>query len=119
MKYIYFVAVAPLLSLYRIVSYDCKSHLEEYLYILKIKKIYNIEASRGAGVQICDCKRDCLWVRSPHEEMQYLIFSILRFVVEAKRSRHLTRISSRIRRKMETECLNTRFPLPTPMRNTT
>ena len=28
------------------------------------------EASRGAGAQ-CDCIRDCLWVRSPLEEMKY------------------------------------------------
>ena len=34
-----------------------------------------------AGPQECDCKRDWLWVRSPHDIMKYLfkfIFSFLR-----------------------------------------
>ena len=41
----------------------------------------NCEASRGAGAQpaqVCDCKRDKLWVRFPPYEMEYLRFSLLR-----------------------------------------
>ena len=35
----------------------------------------DIVASYGAGSEVCDCKRDRLWVRFPIEEMKYLIFS--------------------------------------------
>ena len=64
----------------------------------------------------CDCKTDWLWVRSPLEEMKYLlklIFPFIRSSVEVKRGVefcHSTRNASIIR---GTECLNTRFPLPT------
>ena len=82
----------------------------------------------------CDCKIDWLWVRSPLEEVKYLfnfffhfvalvsrqvftfIFSFVSSGVEAKRSaefRYSTRNASRIDGKWRTECLNTRFPLPT------
>ena len=27
----------------------------------------NLETSRGAGVQVCDCKNEWLWVRPPLE----------------------------------------------------
>ena len=40
------------------------------------------------GAQVCDSKRDRLWVRFPLEDMKYLftfIFSFLRSGVEAKR----------------------------------
>ena len=53
----------------------------------------------------CDCKTDGLWVRSPLEEMKYLlkfIFPFLRSGVEAKRdveSCHSTRNASKIRHK--------------------
>ena len=46
---------------------------------------------------VSNCKHDILWVRSPLEETEYLIFSFLRFGVEIG--------------KRGTECLNTRFPL--------
>ena len=46
----------------------------------------------------CDCKTDCLWVRSPLEEMKYLL-------------KHAMPPESG--RKWGMECLNTRFPLPT------
>ena len=71
----------------------------------------------------CDCKTDWLWVRSPLKKMKYLLKFIFLFLcsgVEAKRGVefcHSTRNASRIRQKVEwrgdTECLNTRFPLPT------
>ena len=68
----------------------------------------------------CDCKTDWLWVRSPLEKMKYLlkfIFPFLRSGVEDKRrveycdSTHAMPPESG--RKWGTECLNTRFPLPT------
>ena len=43
-----------------------------------------LEASRGAGAQVCDCKRDWLWVRYLLEQMRY--FHFLHFGVEAKRA---------------------------------
>ena len=56
----------------------------------------------------------------PLEEINKLIFTFiflfLRSGVEAKRDvefRHSTRNASRIRQKVGTEFLNTRFPLPT------
>ena len=54
----------------------------------------------------CDCKTDWLWVRSPLEEMKYLlkfIFPFLRSSVEVSRSVefcHSTRNASRIRQKV-------------------
>ena len=30
-----------------------------------------LDSSRGAGAQMCDCKRDWLWVRSPLDEVEY------------------------------------------------
>ena len=60
-----------------------------------------------------------VWCGGLREEMKYLfkfIFSFLRSDVEAKRGvafRHSTRNASRIRQKWGTDCLNTRFPLPT------
>ena len=54
----------------------------------------------------CDCKTDWLWVRSPLEEMKYLlkfIFPFLRSGVEVKRGVefcHSTRNASRIRQKV-------------------
>ena len=67
----------------------------------------------------CDCKTDWLWVRSPLEEMKYLlkfIFPFPRSGLEAKRGVefcHSTRKASRNQQKVGMECLNTRFPLPT------
>ena len=56
----------------------------------------------------CDCKIDCLWVRSPLEEMKYLfkfIYSFLRSGIEAKRVefRPSTRNACRIREKVGNE----------------
>ena len=67
----------------------------------------------------CDRKIDWLWDWSPLEEIKYLlkfIFPFLRSGVEVKRGVefcHSTRNASRIRQKVGTECLSTRFPLPT------
>ena len=67
----------------------------------------------------CDCKTDWLWVRSPLEDMKYLlkfIFPFLRSGVEAKRvllSSAQHAMSPEFGRNWGTECLNTRFPLPT------
>ena len=36
-----------------------------------------VEASRGAGVQACNCKRDRLWVRFPIGVKKYLITVLL------------------------------------------
>ena len=66
----------------------------------------------------CDCKTDWLWVRSPLEEMKYLlkfIFPFLRSGVEAKRGVefcHLTCNASRIRQKVGNGVSYTWFPLP-------
>ena len=54
----------------------------------------------------CDCKTDWLWVRSPLEEMKYLlkvIFPFLRSGVEVTRGVeycHSTRNASRIQQKV-------------------
>ena len=69
--------------------------------------IYVFEANNGAGIEMCDCKRDWLWVRVPLEKMKYLfkyIFPFLHSGVEAK--------PPEFSGKWETEYLNTRFPLP-------
>ena len=45
------------------------------------------DASRGAGVWVCDCKHGWLWVRASLEKMKYLlkfIFSFLRSGDEAQ-----------------------------------
>ena len=31
-----------------------------------------LDSSRGAGAQMCDCKRDWLWVGSPLMKIKYL-----------------------------------------------
>ena len=57
----------------------------------------------------CDCKIDWLWVRTPLKELKYLFtftFSFLCSGVEANAVLSSTR-------RWGTECLNTRFPLPT------
>ena len=81
--------------------------------------IFFFSASRGAGAQSVTVKTDWSWVRSPLEEMKYLlkfIFPFLRSGAEAKcgvefcHSRHT--MSPEFGRKWGTECLNTRFPLP-------
>ena len=65
------------------------------------------QASRGEEAQVCDCKRNWLWVQSPLKEINYLfkcIFSFFRSGVEAKRGvefRHSTRNACKIQRKME------------------
>ena len=67
----------------------------------------------------CDCKTDWLWVRSPLEEMKYLlkfIFSFLRLVSRQSATFISTTQNSmppEFDRKWGTKCLNTRFPLPT------
>ena len=45
----------------------------------------SIEVSGGAGEQVCDCKRDWLWVRSPLEGINYylLIFSFFCYDTKA------------------------------------
>ena len=67
----------------------------------------------------CECKTEWLWVRSPLEEMKYLLkfkFPFLRSGVEAKRGVglcHLTRNASRIRQKVGNAVSFTKFLLPT------
>ena len=74
----------------------------------KLIQTYNIfhrDQSWRSGTR-CDCKTDWLWVRSPLEEMKYLlkfIFPFLRSGVEVKRGVefcHSTRNTSRIRQKV-------------------
>ena len=76
---------------------------DKYLLNLIVSRNYiNItaEASRGAGPQVCDCKRSWSWVRLPLEEIKYLFIFILSFLCsggEAKRGvelRHLTHNAS-------------------------
>ena len=57
----------------------------------------------------CDCKTDWLWVRSPLEEIKYL----LKFILAALSSATQHAMPPEFGRKWRTECLNTRFPLPT------
>ena len=67
----------------------------------------------------CDCKIDCLWVRSPLEEVKYLFTFISSFRRSGvKQSAALSSATqhtmpSELGGKWGTECLNTRFPLPT------
>ena len=75
--------------------------------------------SRGAGVQVCDCKRDCSWVRFPLGEIICLfkfIISFLRSGVDTKvalssATQHAM-LSELYSKKRGTKCLTTRFPLP-------
>ena len=69
----------------------------------------------------CDCKIDWLWVRSPLEEIKYLLAFIIYFNFFALVSRQSATLSSATQHAMRPElggnwgmeCLNTRFPLPT------
>ena len=73
-------------------------------------KLYGINKSRGqswlSGTRLCDCKTDWLWVRSPLEEMKYLLKFIFPFLcsgIEVKRGIefcHSTLIAFRIRQKV-------------------
>ena len=86
------------------------------------KFVWTLGRSWRRGTK-CGCKIEWLWVRSPLEEVKYLftfIFSFLRSGVEAKRGVefHLSTVNTQylylgLGGKWETECLNTRFPLPT------
>ena len=67
--------------------------------------LFIIGASRGAGVQACDCKRDRLWVQFPLKEMKYLIFSLWCRGKLGSALRYSTCNASRIRRKI-IKCLN-------------
>ena len=49
-----------------------------FFFVLDVALTIYSQASRGAGAQACDCKRDRLWVRFALEEMKYLIFSFPR-----------------------------------------
>ena len=67
----------------------------------------------------CDCKIDWLWVRSPLEEMKYLLkFYFHFFALVSRLSAALSSASQyamppEFGRKWGTHCLNTRFSLPT------
>ena len=60
------------------------------------------QSTRGTK---CGCSRDGLWVRSSLEEMEYLIFSLW---CRLKRTQ-----PTQFGGKLGTECINTKFPLPT------
>ena len=62
--------------------------------------VYVYETSRGAVAQVCDSKRDRLWIRFP---LNISNISFLRSGVEVKEGSefwHSTRNASRIRRKV-------------------
>ena len=71
-------------------------------------------------MQVCDRKRGRLWVRFPHEETTYLIFSFPRFSIEAKRGAEFRQSTCNTNRNQwklgngsalrTKECLDTRFP---------
>ena len=67
------------------------------------------QARRGAGVQVCDCERDWLWVRSPFEEIKYLLKFIFLFIRNGvgRELRQLTKCFEKFGGKWKTECLNT------------
>ena len=73
-----------------------------------------------AAAHSVDCKIDWLWIRSPFEEKKYLL-KIYIFHFFALVSRQNAALSSATQHAMHpevggkwgTECLNTRFPLPT------
>ena len=69
----------------------------------------------------CDCKTDWLWVRSPLEEMKYLLKFIFPSGVDTRAKKRLSAALSsatqhamppEFGRKWGTECLSTRFSLP-------
>ena len=76
--------------------------------------MYSSEASRGAGVHSCDCERDRLFVRFPLKEILYFHF----FALASSRSAAFNSATQHgmppeFGRKWGTECLNTKFALPT------
>ena len=93
-----------------------------YIFIKNIKIEIEIKAifmrqSWRSGTR-CECETDWLWVRSPLEEMKYLlkfIFPFLRSGVEVKRGVEFchSTMPPEFGRKWGTECLNAKFPLPT------
>ena len=92
-----------------------KRKVKKYL-IITFYKCHKWGRSWRRGTK-CDCKIDWLWVRSPLEEVKYLftiIFSFLRSGVEAALS-SITQhaMLPEFGGKSGTECLNTKFPLPT------
>ena len=75
---------------------------------------YSRRQSWRRGIK-CDCKTDWLWVRSPLEEMKYLLIyiSISSPWCAALSSATQHAMPPESGTKWETECLNTKFPLPT------
>ena len=76
------------------------------VFYLNIFSIFIIRGQSWRSGTKCDCKTDWLWVRSPLEEMKYLlkfIFPFLHSGIEVKRGVefcHSTRNASRIRQKV-------------------
>ena len=89
-----------------------------FIKIKKMRPVTICGAASRSGTN-CDCKTDWLWVRSPLEEMKYLLKKLY-FHFIGLVSRQSTALGSATQhamppefgRKWGTECLNTRFPLP-------
>ena len=66
-----------------------------------------------------DCKTNWLWVRSPLEEVKYLLKFLFPFFRSGVEDKHGVEFCSQLAmypefgRKWGTECFNIRFPLPT------
>ena len=94
-------------------------NLLKQLLICIILDLYFRSRSWRSGTR-CGCKTDWLWVRSPLEEMKYLLKVIFPFFALVSRlsaalssaTQHAT-MPPEFSRKWGTECLNTTFPLPT------
>ena len=97
-------------AVYLIKSHQPASKIMFVVYMLWLRlNISCLKRVRGQSwrrATKCDYKIDWLWIRSPLEEMTYLLKCIFRFLrsgVEAKRAveyYHLTRNASRIRQKV-------------------
>ena len=90
--------------------------LNANIYVFTVYNLRPVVAQVAS--QVRDCKHDWLWVRSRLEEMKYLF----KFIFAFSRSGAVENVtfSSATQHAMlpefggmwETECLNTRFPLP-------
>ena len=80
--------------------------------------LHFIEASRSAGVQVSDCKRDWLWVQFLFN-LYFNFFALVSRQSAALRSTTQHAMLLEFGEKWETECLNTRFLcLPCRVRDT-
>ena len=106
---------------YHISTTVVTTYVSDWHYVLEVqnRERHNyvgilLEASRGAGVQLCNCEGDRLWVRFALEHMIFLIFSFLPSGIQTKLGvefRHSSRNSSRIHRRSEEKSVLIQCPI--------